>query len=224
MTISRRKFQVGSTLLGLLLVYWLWPGRSWSYINLPPTADGPWAAFGDSLTQGYGADAGADYPAQLANRLGVPIQNMGAAGETSAEGLKRMEDVEALNPRVVLLCFGGNDVLQGLPGDQMFANLGAAIDRFHARGTFVVLLGIRGASLMGDANADGFKKLAEQKQVKFVPNILENIFGRPSLMSDYVHPNNAGYAAIADRIEKELRPLLPKLLTHHPANPQSVVP
>jgi acyl-CoA thioesterase-1 len=219
MTISRRKFQVGSALLGLFLVYWLWPGRSWSYINLPPPADGPWAAFGDSLTQGYGADAGADYPAQLALRLGVSIQNFGVAGETSADGLKRIEEVEALNPRVVLLCFGGNDVLQGLPSDRMFANIGAAIDRFQARGSFVVLLGIRGASLVGDANADGFKKLAEQKQVKFVPNILENIFSRPSLMSDYVHPNNAGYAAIAERIEKELRPLLPKLMTPHASRP-----
>ena len=212
MIISRRKLYAGSALLLALLLYWFWPGRSWSYINLPPTATGSWVAFGDSLTQGYGAEAGADYPAQLALRLGVPIQNLGVAGETSADGLKRIEEVEALHPRVVLLCFGGNDVLQGLPAERMFANLGAVIDQLHARGSFVVLLGIRSASLLGDANADGFQKLAEQKKVKFVPNILENIFSRPSLMSDYVHPNNAGYAAIAERIEKELRPLLPKLM------------
>lgn len=212
MIISRRKLYVGSTLLLAALIYWLWPGRSWSYVNLPPTANGSWVAFGDSLTQGYGSDAGADYPAQLALRLGVPIQNMGAAGETSAEGLRRIEEVADLHPRVVLLCFGGNDVLQGQSAARMFANLGAAIDRFHADGSFVVLLGIRGASLLGDANADGFKKLAEQKKVKFVPNILENILSRPSLMSDYVHPNNAGYAAIAERVENELRPLLPKLM------------
>ena len=213
MTISRRQLQVGLILLLSALTYGLWKGRAASLVNLPPTATGPWIAFGDSLTQGYGADAGADYPAQLANRLGVPIQNLGLAGETSADGLGRIEEVAAQHPRVVLLCFGGNDVLRGLSSEQMFANLGTAIDRFHTDGSFVVLLGIRGASLLGDINADGFKKLAAQKKVKLVSNLLKDIFGRPHLMSDQVHPNNAGYAAIAERLEVELRPLLPKLMT-----------
>ena len=93
----------------------------------------------------------------------------------------------------------------------MFANLGAMIDRLHAQGSFVVLIGIRGAGLMGDANADGFKGLAAEKEVKHIPNFLDGLLSQPSLMSDYVHPNDAGYAKIAERLEKELRPLLPKL-------------
>jgi hypothetical protein len=44
-------------------------------------------------------------------------------GETSADGLKRIAAVEAMNPRVVLLCFGGNDVLQNLPQERMLANV-----------------------------------------------------------------------------------------------------
>src|SRR6185436_18420483 len=140
----------------------------------------------------YGAGEGGGYPAQLSKRLGIPIQNLGEAGETSADGLKRIADVEALIPRVVLLCFGGNDVLQGLPRAQMFANIGAMIDRLHARGSFVVLIGIRGPSIAGDANAKGFKNLAREKEVKHIPNILDGILSRPSLMSDYVHPNDAG--------------------------------
>ena len=208
-TISRRK------LLFLLiavaaLIYWLWPDR-WRYENLPPRAAGPWVAFGDSLTAGYGANTGADYPARLGELLGVPIQNLGVAGETSADGLKRILEVEALEPRVVLLCFGGNDVLQSGPRAQMFANIGAMIDRLHGRGTFVVLIGIRGPSIVGDANAKGFKQLAKEKKVMHVPNILDGVLGEPSLMSDYVHPNDAGYAKIAERMEKALRPLLPKL-------------
>ena len=194
-----------------LLVCWFWPGSGWRYQNLPPTASGPWVAFGDSLTEGYGASSGADYPAQLSKLLGVPIQNLGVAGENSADGLKRIADVEALEPRVVLLCFGGNDVLQSVPRAQMFANIGAMIDRFHARGSFVVLIGIRGPSIDGDANAKGFKELAREKEVMHVPNILDGILSQPGLMSDYVHPNDAGYAKIVERLEKSLRPLLPKL-------------
>lgn len=204
----------GKLLLLLIVLaiagYWLWPDR-WAYENLPPRANGPWVAFGDSLTEGYGANSGQDYPSRLSKLLGVPIRNLGVAGENSADGLKRITDVEALEPRVVLLCFGGNDVLQNVPRPQMFANISAMIDRVHARGSFVVLIGIRGPSLVGDANAKGFKELAKGKKVMHVPNILDGILTHPSLMSDYVHPNDAGYAKIAERLEAALRPLLPKL-------------
>lgn len=210
MTISKRKLLILSVLALSLLAYWLWPGGHWRFQNLPPAVTGPWVAFGDSLTLGYGAGNGG-YPAQLSQRLGIPIQNLGEAGDTSADGLKRIATVEALAPRVALLCFGGNDVLQNVPRDQMFANISAMIDRLHARGSFVVLIGIRGPSLVGDANAKGFKSLAEEKEVMHVPNILDGILGTPSLMSDYVHPNDAGYEKIAERLEKELRPLLSKL-------------
>ena len=211
MTISRRNLLLFSLLALAVLLSWFWPGAHWRFHNLPPTATGPWVAFGDSLTAGYGANEGDGYPTQLSKRLGLPIQNLGVAGDTSADGLKRISDVEALNPRVVLFCFGGNDMLQSLPRDQMLANIGAMIDRLHARGTFVVLIGIRGTSLLGDANAKVFKKFAEEKEVKHVPNILDGILGQPSLMSDYVHPNDAGYEKIAERLAKELKPLLPKL-------------
>ncbi len=211
MTISRRNLLLFSVLALVILIYFLWPGARWRFHNLPPTAHGPWVAFGDSLTAGYGASEGGGYPAELSKRLGVPIQNLGEPGATSADGLKRISEVEALNPRVVLMCFGGNDVLQSLPRAQMFSNIGAMIDRLHARGSFVVLIGIRGPSVIGDANAKGFKTLAREKEVKHVPNILDGILSQPSLMSDYVHPNDAGYARIAARLEKELKPLLPKL-------------
>jgi len=120
-------------------------------------------------------------------------------------------EVEALSPRVVLLCFGGNDVLQSLPREQMFANISAMIDRLQARGSFVVLVGIRGTGLVGDRNAEGFKKLAAEKKVKHVPNILDGLLSEPKFMSDYVHPNDAGYGQIAVRLESELQPLLGKL-------------
>lgn len=211
MIISRRKLFLIIAALCCVLAYWFWPGARWRQKNFPPTAMGPWVAFGDSLTQGFGANGGADYPSQLSKLLNTPIQNLGVSGETSGDGLKRITDIEALEPRVVLLCFGGNDVLQSLSRDQMFANISAMIDRLHARGSFVVLIGIRGPSIVGDANAKGFKRLAQKKEVMHVPNILDGILGTPSLMFDYVHPNDAGYGKIAERLAEELRPLMAKL-------------
>ena len=46
------------------------------------------------------------------------------------------------------------------------------------------------------------------KKVKHVPNILDGILSPRSRMSDYIHPN---HAKIAEWLEKELKPLWPKL-------------
>lgn len=210
MILSRRQLLIAGGLVVTLGLYKWWPAPRWDLRNLPPPAAGPWVAFGDSLTSGYGAGNGG-YPSLLSARLGVEIRNLGVAGETSADGLNRLAEVEALEPRVTLICFGGNDVLQSRPREQMFANLGSIIDRLHARGSFVVLIGIRGAGLIGDANAEGFRTLARDKGVLHIPDILDGVWGRPSLMSDQVHPNDAGYEKIADRLAGELRPVLAKL-------------
>ena len=80
------------------------------------------------------------------------------------------------------------------------------IDAFHQSGAFVVLIGIRSASVRDKYSAE-FKSLAKDRHVLLVPNILAGVLGKPDLMSDYVHPNDQGYAVIAERLEKVLEPL-----------------
>lgn len=184
--------------------------RKTVYKNLPPGASGEWIAFGDSLTTGFGAAPGNDYPTLLSRKLGRPILNKGVAGETTDHALGRIDEIVRLQPRVVLLCLGGNDGLQQLPIDKTFANLSAIIDRLHDGGSFVVLIGVRSASL-SDKYASPFQQIAKEKHVLYVPNILSGVLGSPSLMSDYVHPNEAGYEAIAERLETILQPILPQL-------------
>ena len=201
-------------LLTLLLLgggwFWLRPGRSAGYANFPPSAHGDWVAFGDSLTEGYGANEGGDYPSQLAGRLRVKIRNLGVSGHTTADGLARLDQTVQLKPRVVLLCLGGNDALRSVPPDETFANLGTMIERFQQAGSFVVLLGVRSVGLT-DKNAKRFEQLAKARRVLLVPNILDGILFSPSLMADQIHPNDKGYAKIAERLEETLLPLLPKL-------------
>ncbi len=190
-------------------IWWLWPGKV-TYTNLPPTATGPWIAFGDSLTAGYGAGPGGDYPSVLGKTLDVTIENAGRNGETSKDGLNRIDSITSRKPRVVLLCFGGNDALQQIPRDETFANLRTIIDRLQEQGTFVVLIGIRSATFR-DKNAGLFKDLAREKHVLHVSNMLDGVLTHPNLMSDEVHPNDKGYALIADRIAQALGPLMPQL-------------
>jgi lysophospholipase L1-like esterase len=205
-----RKWLIAAALVCIAVAAWFFLRTSIDYVNLPPSATGPWVAFGDSLTDGFGASEGNSYPAVLGRKLGVPIQNFGKSGETTADGLKRLDAVAELRPRVVLLCFGGNDSLNQESRAQTFVNLGRMIDRLHQEGTFVVLIGIRSASLR-DHNEKHFEKLAKEKRVLYVPDMLRGLAFKPVYMSDAIHPNDAGYERIAARLEKKLRPLLPQL-------------
>jgi len=197
-------------LLCIAVAFWWFLRSSPNYANFPPTASGPWVAFGDSLTEGLGATEGNNYPAVLGRKLGVTIRNFGKSGETTSDGLNRLEDVASLDPRVVLLCFGGNDSLNQEPRKQTFANLASMIDRFHQTGSFVVLIGIRSASLR-DFNEEHFAKLARDKRVLYVPDLLQGLAFKPVYMSDAIHPNDAGYEKFAARLEKKLRPFMDKL-------------
>ena len=181
-----------------------------TYKNFPPAIKGDWVAFGDSLTAGFGAADGNDYPTLLSQRLGVRIHNLGIAGNTTQDGLDRLQEVERLQPSVVLLCLGGNDGLRSIPKEQMFTNLGTIIDRLQEKGAFVILIGVHSASVF-DNNESGFEKLAKQKQAFLIPDILDGVLGNPGLMSDYIHPNDVGYRKIADRLETVLQPIVNQL-------------
>ncbi len=184
--------------------------RKIHYANFPPKLTGDWVAFGDSLTSGYGSSPGNDYPTLLSKEIGRKIINAGVPGETTENGLNRVDEIIQMQPRVVLLCFGGNDSLQRWPVEKTVANLSAIVDRLQQGGSFVVLIGIRSASVL-DHNAKPFKKLAAEKRVLYVPNMLKGILGTPSLMSDQIHPSDEGYKIIAKRLEEVLLPLLPNL-------------
>ena len=200
---------LGLAALGVCL-FMAFRGRA-GYTNFPPVHGREWVAIGDSLTSGFGAGEGSDYPSQLGKRLGVSILNLGVPGATSQDGVGRLDEVLRHDPRVVLLCFGGNDTLNGVPHAQTFGNLAQMVDQLHQAGAFVVLIGVRTASVR-DKYKSEFKRLAREKRVLYVPNILEGVLGDPRLMSDYVHPNEQGYAAIAERLEGALAPLMPELM------------
>ena len=178
--------------------------RKIEYRNFPPSRGTTWVAFGDSLTYGSGATSGNDYPTLLGRRLKVDIINAGVPGITSAEALARVEEVINLDPKVVLLCLGGNDGLQRLPLNGTLNNLSAITARLQEHGAFVVLIGVRSATLT-DQYHKPFKKLAAEKETLFISNILAGILGKPRLMADQIHPNDAGNAKIVERLEEELR-------------------
>lgn len=183
-------------------------GRS-AVRNLEPSG-GPVVVLGDSLAAGVGAPGGG-YVHILSRRLGVELVNRGVPGNTTADGLARLDtDVLPLKPALVVVQLGGNDFLRQVDPDETFGNLATIIERCQAQGAAVLLVGVR-SGLLTDRNESRFRDLAQRTQAAYVPNLLEGVFGQPALMHDSIHPNASGYERVADRIEPTLRELLTRL-------------
>lgn len=170
------------------------------------TRDGPIVAFGDSLVYGTGSSGGG-FVKMLEQRLGRPIENLGVPGNTTADGLARLHEAIEMHPSVVLLLLGGNDYLQQLPRDEAFANLATIIERLQAEDIAVLLVGVRGG-LIRDNFAERFEELAERYRTGYVHDVLDDTLGVEGYMADQVHPNDAGYRVIADRVYPVLADML----------------
>ena len=165
-------------------------------------------AFGDSLTAGYGAQAGEDYPSRVAASTGIAIINAGVSGDTTESALARLDnDVVSRDPRIVIVGLGGNDYLQSIPIATTETNLRSIIDKIEAAGAAVILLGFRLPSLNADYEAM-YERVAKDERCLFVSNVLRGILTSPELKSDEVHPNARGYQLMADRIAGPLQKLV----------------
>lgn len=165
-------------------------------------------AFGDSLTAGYGASAGEDYPTRVASATGVAILNAGVSGDTTEGAMERLDkDVLAHDPRIVIIGLGGNDYLQGVSIATTEANLRKIVERVEGAGAMVILLGFRFPSLNADYEAM-YKRVGHDEQCLFVANVLSGILTNPQLKSDEVHPNARGYQMMADRVAGPLQKLI----------------
>ncbi|XPV77231.1 MAG: GDSL-type esterase/lipase family protein [Desulfovibrio sp.] len=172
------------------------------------------AAFGDSLFAGYGVEPEEGFCFQLGSALDqegyrADILNFAVSGETSADGLKRINEVLHYRPDLVLLEFGANDYYQRVPPEALKANLTQMIARFQSEGINVMLVGIAPLQdLFGEnddpefahAAAPLFPKIAEDFGVSLFPNILEP-YNRPEeKLEDGTHPNAAGIRSITRAI------------------------
>ena len=174
--------------------------------RLPALAPGATVlAFGDSLTAGKGAKLGEDYPSQLAALTGLTVVNAGVSGELSAAGRARLPAVLAnYHPDLVLLCHGGNDILRRNGGEQMRANLEAMVEAARAAGAEVVLLAVPTLGL-GLRPHPAYAALAKELDLVIEQRVLTDVLSDPTLKAGGVHPNAAGYAVIADRLDALLR-------------------
>ena len=162
-------------------------------------------AFGDSLTFGTGASPAESYPAQLQSLIGRKVVNAGVPGEISADGLSRLPEVlEEVQPRLLLLCHGGNDFLRKQSETAAAANVRAMIRLARDKGIGVVLIATPKPGLT-ISSPDFYADIAKEFAIPFNDDALKSILRDNALKSDLVHPNAKGYAQIAQVLDKLLR-------------------
>ena len=171
-------------------------------------------AFGDSLTAGYGVNAGFSYPDFLQKEInGYRVVNAGISGDTTSGGLSRIDSVTGLAPKIVILELGGNDGLRGLPLASTRANLEQMIVDLRKSGARVVLAGITLPPNYGPDYIQEFEKiytdLAAKYKLPFIPFLLEGVVGVPGMMQpDGIHATVKGNEVVAKLVLGTVKPLL----------------
>jgi acyl-CoA thioesterase I len=183
-----------------------------------PKADEPVVvAFGDSLTAGVAGKSYPEYLEELLRSHGYRyrVDNQGVSGDTTTDGLSRIENVIAEKPALVILEFGGNDGLRGVPVESTRKNLEEMISRIQAAGIPLVLLGITLPPNYGPDYVKPFTamfpELAKKYKVASLPFLLAHVYRDPNLMQpDGIHPNGDGNRIVAqdvfNLIAKMLKP------------------
>jgi acyl-CoA thioesterase-1 len=174
--------------------------------------------FGDSLTAGPGTDPGQSYPDYLQTDLDrlhyrYRVDNEGVSGNTTKDGVERLPDVLSLHPEVVVVEFGGNDGLRGLPIEDSRANLDQIVGTLKRAGIKVALAGI---TLPPDYGADYVRQfdqtytlLAQKYRVPMLPFLLKNVYGVPGMMQrDDIHATARGNQVVARNVIPIVLPLL----------------
>jgi acyl-CoA thioesterase I len=164
-------------------------------------------AFGDSLTAGV---AGKTYPEYLEDMLRehgykYVVENQGVSGDTTTDGLARIENVIAAKPALVILEFGGNDGLRGVPVESTRKNLEEMISPIQAAKIPLVLLGITLPPNYGPDYVKPFTamfpELAKKYKIPSLPFLLAHVYQDPKLMQpDGIHPNGDGNRIIAQDV------------------------
>jgi acyl-CoA thioesterase I len=177
-------------------------------------------AFGDSLTAGYGADPDNSYPDFLQKDLdqaGYQYQviNQGVSGNTTKDGVDRLPDVLGLKPVLVIVAFGGNDGLRGLPIASTRENLDQIVKALLDAKTEVVLGGITLPPNYGPDYIHQFNQtyslLAAKYHLRLLPFLLQDVYGVDgSMQNDGIHATDQGNAQVAKNLLPLITPLLKK--------------
>ncbi len=175
---------------------------------------------GDSLTAGYGVRSTEAYPALLQREIDsaglvARVVNAGVSGDTTADGLRRVDAAVDARTTILVVALGANDGLLRRPVSDVAENLESIVDRARARSPSIriVIAGVRMPPQIGAEYARAFNAtfaaVASRTDAVLLPDLLDEVGGIAALnQDDGIHPTADGQRRIAKTVWSALRPVL----------------
>ncbi|MEM9291848.1 MAG: GDSL-type esterase/lipase family protein [Acidobacteriota bacterium] len=205
-------------------------------------------AFGDSITEGFADTSDTPgYPPKLENILeargvNAEVANFGLGGETTAEGVTRVDEALATGGDVLLLMEGTNDINQRLSPETVRFNLDRIADKAEAQGLEVILATI--IPRLPSANFDGSNRITGQlgneirslafEEGRELADPFQALISDPDAFSelyaggtDRIHLNTDGYQEVAEvwaNVITDLDDVPPVVGAFSPEDDQQAVP
>ena len=174
--------------------------------------------FGDSLSAGYGLKGDNNWVNLLQKKLnkqGIEskVNNASISGDTTSNGLNRLQNVLTSNPDIIIIELGGNDGLRGLSLKHMRTNLSTMVQQSIQTNAKVLLIGMRLPANFGPAYTQKFHQIyfdvAEQLNTSLVPFFMKGVALDKTLMqADGIHPNEKAQSKLLDNVWLQLEPML----------------
>lgn len=176
--------------------------------------------FGDSLTEGYGLESRQSFPSLVQQEIErggyrYRVENLGVGGDTTQDGLSRIDMALDEHPSIVVLELGANDGLRGEPVANIEKSLSQIIEQFVKAKATVILAGITLPPNYGATYITRFAaiypELAKRYNLKLIPFLLQGVAGNSNLMQrDGLHPNAEGEKIVARTVWQYVKPALRK--------------
>lgn len=182
------------------------------------------AFLGDSLTAGLGLTQQEAFPDRIKELFAgegygeVDVLNGGVSGDTTAGGLRRVDQLIDPTTRVLVVALGGNDALRGLSAGQTHDNVAAIVDYALGKGLAVLVAGMQAPTNLGEDYQTSFRGAFErisreyQGRIEYVPFLLEGVAGNPALnQADGIHPTAEGARIVAQLLYPKLRNIIDRI-------------
>jgi len=162
--------------------------------------------FGDSLTEGIGASDNQTYPYFLQQYFSIPVFNKGVRGNTSLDGVDRLNSLGDVKDTLVIVEFGANDFFKRVPLFQTKKYIEVIIDTLKDRGATIAIVSVEDTQMNNLYKM--LKSVAKDKKVLFIDGILNEFWNDREKFADDVHPNSEGYKIVAEKIYNNIKNLI----------------
>ena len=200
--IISKKNSLRSVFIGLLLIFFISNVYAENSLKV--------MLYGDSLMAGYGLPQNENLASELTRNFkesnpSLTFINASISGNTSKNGLARVDWSLGDKPNIVILCLGANDMLRGIDPALTYNNLDVIITKFKKNNAIVILAGMLSPESMGPDYQSAFDsiypELSEKHSLIFMPFLLDGVaLEKELLLADYKHPNAKGVKVIATNL------------------------